>query len=110
MSISSRRNEVTRYQKSAADLQKKIADESKKEAAKAKSLNTLERSITKSTSTSTLRSKQQQATRLLDEIAKIQSKKADYSKKLANEDSRLGKARDALFTKEWGHKRMGSSL
>lgn len=100
MSVSSRRNEVASYQKIAADLQKKIADESKKEAAKAKSLNALERSITKSTPTSTLRSKQQQVTRLLDEIAKIQSKKADYSKKLANEDSRLSKAKDSLFKEE----------
>lgn len=100
MSVSSRRNEVARYQKVVADLQKKIADESKNEATKAKSLNSIERSITKSTSESTLRSKQTQITRLLEEIAKIQIKKAAFSKKLADEDARLGKARDALFKDE----------
>jgi len=100
MSVSSRRNDVARYQKSVADLQKKIADESKKEAAKAKDLNSIERSITKSISTSTLRSKQSQITRLLDDIAKIQDKKAQLSRKLADDDSRLGKAKDALFKEE----------
>lgn len=100
MSISSRRNEVARLQKSVADLQKKIAEESKKEAAKVKRLNSVERSITKSTPLSTLRSKQNQITRLGKEVAKIQEKKAQLSKKLADEDSRLGKAKDTLFKEE----------
>ncbi len=100
MSVTSRRNEVARYQKAAADLSNKVADESKKEAAKTKNLNTLERSITNSTSISTLLSKQQQATRLLDEIAKIQKKRAEYQKKLAVEEERLGKAKDLLFKEE----------
>ena len=100
MSVNSRRNEVARYQKSVVDLQKRIAEESKKETGKTKNLNSIERSITKSTSASTLRSKQQQVTRILEEISRIQSKKADYSKKLASEDERLGKAKDALFREE----------
>ena len=100
MSITTRRNEVARHQKVSADLQKKIADESKKEAVKAKSLNTIERSITNSTSASLLRSKQQQITRIMDEIAKIQVKKADLAKKVADSDSKLGKAKDALAAEE----------
>lgn len=100
MSIATRRNEVARHQKVSAELQKKIADESKKEAAKAKNLNTIKRSITNSTSASLLRTKQQQITRIMDEIAKIQVKKADLAKKLADSDSKLGKAKDALAVEE----------
>ena len=100
MSVSSRRNEVARHQKTAADLSKKIADESKKEVDQTKKLNAIERSINKSTSDSMLRSKQQQATRIMEEIAKIQNKKADLSKKHAVEEERLGKAKDALFKEE----------
>ena len=97
MSVSSRRNEVARHQKTAADLSKKIADESKKEVDQTKKLNAIERSINKSTSDSMLRSKQQQATRIMEEIAKIQNKKADLSKKHAVEEERLGKAKDCLL-------------
>ncbi len=100
MSANNRRREMIRHQKIVADLYKKIADESKKEAAKAKSLNSIERSITNSTSNSTLRSKQQQINRLLDEIAKIQVKKAEYSRKLANEESRLANTKDTLLKEE----------
>ena len=100
MSVNSRRNEVTRYQRSVADLQKKIADESNKEVAKLKQLYSIERTITNSTSTSSLRSKQQQMTRLSDGIAKIQNKKADLLKKLADQDTRLGIANGLLAKEE----------
>ena len=52
LSISARQNEVARHQKTLADLQKKLADESKKEASKTDEINRIERSITKSTSSS----------------------------------------------------------
>lgn len=100
MSISTRHNEVVRHQKGLADLQKKFADESKKEAAKAKDLDRVERSITKSTPASSLRSKQQQITRIMDEISKIQSKKAELSKKIAEQNYKLHKAQVALGKEE----------
>lgn len=100
MSVRFCRSEVARYQKSVADLKKKIADESKNEVVKIKSAHSIERSITKSTSASILRSKQSQLTRLFDEIAKIQTKSASLSKKLADEDARIGKAKDALLREE----------
>ena len=100
MSISTRHNEVVRHQKGLADLQKKFADESKKEAAKAKDLDRIERSITKSTPASSLRSKQQQITRIMDEISKIQSKKAELSKKIAEQNYKLHKAQVALGKEE----------
>lgn len=100
MSISTRHNEVARHQKGLADLQKKFADESKKEAAKAKDLDRIERGITKSTPASSLRSKQQQITRIMDEISKIQSKKAELSKKIAEQNDKLHKAQVALGKEE----------
>lgn len=100
MSISSRQNEVARHQKLLADLQKKLADESKKEVSKTDEINRIERSITKSTSISTLRSKQQQITRAMSAIADIQKKKADISKKMADANARLHKAQEDLRKEE----------
>lgn len=100
MSISSRQNEVARHQKSLADLQKKLADESKKEATKTDEINRIERSITKSTSINTLRSKQQQITRAMSAIADIQKKKADISKKIADANTKLHKAQEDLRKEE----------
>ncbi len=100
MSISIRQNEVTRHQKTLADLQKKFADESKKEASKLSELNRIERSITKSTPQSSLQSKQQQITRSMSAIADIQKKKADISKKIADTNSKLHKAQESLSKEE----------
>jgi len=100
MSVSSRRNEVARYQKELADLQKKLADESKKEVTKLKHVEGIERSITGSTSASMLRSKQQQLTRLADDIARIQKNKADISKKIADKNSQLHRSQDVLSKEE----------
>lgn len=100
MSISSRQNEVARHQKLLADLQKKLADESKKEVSKTDEINRIERSITKSTSISTLRSKQQQITRAMSAIADIQKKKADISKKIADANAKLHKAQEDLRKEE----------
>lgn len=95
-----RQNEVARHQKSLADLQKKLADESKKEFSKTDEINRIERSITKSTSVSTLRSKQQQATRAMSAIADIQKKKSDISKKIADVSAKLHKAQEDLRKEE----------
>lgn len=95
-----RQNDVVRHQKGLADIQKKLAEESKKEVAKAKDLDRIERSITKSTSASSFRSKQQQITRIMDEMSKIQSKKADLSKKIAGQNDKLHKAQVALGKEE----------
>lgn len=100
MSISSRQNEVARHQKSLADLQEKLADESKKEVSKTDEINRIERSITKSTSVSTLRSKQQQITRAMSSIADIQKKKADISKKITDANAKLHKAQEDLRKEE----------
>jgi predicted nucleic acid-binding Zn-ribbon protein len=100
VSISSRQNEVARHQKSIADLQNKLADESKKEVSKTDEINRIERSITKSTPVSTLRSKQQQITRAMSAIADIQKKKANISKKITDANTKLHKAQEDLRKEE----------
>ena len=96
MSISTRQNEVARHQKTLADLQKKLAYESKKEASKTAEINHIERSITKSAPSSTLRSKQQQITKGMSAVADIQKKKADITKKIVDTNGKLHKAQEAL--------------
>lgn len=100
MSISTRQNEVTKHQKTLADLQNKLADESKKEASKTDEINRIERSITKSTPPSSFRSKQQQITRGMSAVADIQKKKADITKKIAGTNGKLHKAQEALTKEE----------
>lgn len=100
MSISTRQNEVARHQKTLADLQKKLADESKREASKADEINRIERSITKSMSSSSFRSKQQQVARAMSAVAGIQKKKSDITKKIADTNARLHKAQEALTKDE----------
>ncbi len=100
MSISSRQNEVDRHQRSLADLQKKLADEFKKEVSKTDEINRIECSITKSISVSTLRFKQQQITRAKSAVADIQKKKAEISKKIADTNTKLHKAQEDLRKEE----------
>lgn len=96
MSITSLSNELIRHQKSLADLQKKLSEESKKEYSKTKEINTIERSITNSTTSNTLRSKQQQIIRKMDEISKSQTKKAEIAKKISTTNEKLQKVQIAL--------------
>jgi hypothetical protein len=100
LSISSLNNDVVRYQKDIADLQQRIADESRKEASKIKDLSRIENSITKTTSASSFRSKQQEISRIMDDISKIQSKKAEFSKKKADQNDKLFRAKLALDKEE----------
>ncbi|MGL1937222.1 MAG: toll/interleukin-1 receptor domain-containing protein [Fibrobacterales bacterium] len=100
MSISLKQSELSRHQKTLADLQKKSAEESKKEVTKTKDLHRIEKSITKSTSDSSFRSKQQQMNRIMEDISKIRIKKADISKKNAQVNEKIHKAQDGLRKEE----------
>jgi len=91
MSIQTSHNNISRVDKEIARLEKQLADESKNEVNKAKQLNQIDRSITKNTSLSTLKSKQNQMIKIQEEIAKIFKKKAEISKKIA--DKKAQKAR-----------------
>lgn len=84
-------NQINRIEKDIADLQKKIADESKKENDKNGQIVSVNRSITKNTSISMLRSKQSQIDRYQKDISDCRKKIADYQKKIAEKSIELGK-------------------
>ena len=100
MSLSQKQNEVARTLKDLAALQKQLADEKKKEASKLKDTDNIQRSITKNTSPSMLRQKQQQLTRISDDLAKIAAKQADLQKKIADKNTLLGRQQETLRQEE----------
>lgn len=100
MSLSQKQNDVARTLKDLATLQKQLADEKKKETTKLKDADTIQRSITKNTSSSTLRQKQQQLIRISDDTSKIAAKQADIQKKVADKTTVLGKQQDSLRQEE----------
>lgn len=100
MSLSQKQNDVARTLKDLATLQKHLADEKKKETTKLKEADTVQRSITKNTSPSMLRSKQQQLIRVSDDIAKIATKQADIQKKVADKNTMLGRQQESLRQEE----------
>jgi len=81
MSISTISSSITRLQKEIADLHHKISLEAKKELDCGNKIGQVERSITKSTSVNSLKSKSAEIQRKQAEIAKIQVKKAGLYKK-----------------------------
>lgn len=100
MSISTISNTITRLQKEVADLHHKISLETKKESDCGNRVGQIERSITKSTSATTLKSKSAEIQRKQSEIAKIQVKKADFYKKLQDKEGKLLKAKQDLLKEE----------
>lgn len=96
MSVSSLQNSVQRYQREVADLQKKISEETKNEAAKHARIVSVQGSITSSTSPSTRTSKNQEITRLTSELGGIQGKKADLTRRLGSSTTQLHKAETNL--------------
>lgn len=87
---------VNRLERELADLQKKIADEGRKELNKAKQISTLESSITKNTSISLLQSKKRQILGYQNEILQIKTKIADLQRKVADKSVDLGKKKQDL--------------
>lgn len=100
MSISTISSTITRTQKEIADLHHKISVETKKESDCGNRIGQIERSITKNISITTLNSKNSEVQRKQNEIAKIQVKKANLHKKLADKDGRLLKLKQDLQKEE----------
>jgi hypothetical protein len=92
--------QLSRIEKEIADLQKKFADESKKEYDKQKQIDSVNRSIMKNTSLSTLKSKQQQIDGYNKSILDIQKKKADIQKNIASKTQELGRKKQELLKAE----------
>lgn len=100
MSISTITSTIARLQKDLSDIASKVSQEIKKEVALYSRINQIQRSITKSTSASSLSSKLSEVERKQKEIAAISAAKAALAKKEAEKSSALLKARQELVKEE----------
>ena len=100
MNSSYYQNQINKIEKDIADLQKKIADENKRENDKVKQIDTINRSINKNTSISSLQSKQRQIQGYQNNIYNFKKKIADYQKSIANKSVELGKKKQELRKSE----------
>lgn len=91
MSVSYYQNKVNQLDKEIADLETKIAAESKKEADKSMRIINTQKSITKYTSASTASMKMRQIEGYNREMARAQQKRADLQKKQADKRSQRAK-------------------
>lgn len=88
MSISQYQNSLNQVDKDIASLEKKLASYAKSEAEKTRRISSIEKSITKNTSASTLNSKLKQISSLRNELSRIVTQKADINKKIADKRSK----------------------
>jgi hypothetical protein len=107
MDVNYYQNQVNRIESELAALYKKIADEAKKELDKSKQITSIQNSITKSTSLSTLQSKNRQIQGYQNDIFNCKTKIADYQKQIAAKTTELGrkkqevrKAEETAFKKQ----------
>lgn len=100
MSVSTITSTIARLQKDLSDIASKVSQEIKKEVALYSRINQIQRSITKSTSESSLSSKLSEVERKQKEIAAISAAKAALAKKEAEKSSALLKARQELVKEE----------
>lgn len=96
MSITSNRNSVARLNRDIADLTKKMADESRKEAGFTNKIVAARNSITKSSSANTIETKLKLIAKLTEDLSKVNIKKADFQKKLAQKETERQRYQTAL--------------
>lgn len=100
MSIATISNNITRLLKEIADLRYKKSLELKKENAAKEKILSIQKTITKNISLTTLNSKMSEISRKDKDASDSQSKQADFDKKLADKEGRLLKERQALSKAE----------
>ena len=83
-----------------ADLQTKIAGETLKELDKQKQIDSISRSITTSTSTATLQSKQRQIQSYQQDILRIQATKVEAHRRHATKATELARKKQDLLKEE----------
>lgn len=98
--ISSDQNQINKLEQDIASLYKKIADEQKRENDKNGQISSINKSINKNTSLSTLQSKQRQIQGYSNDIFNCKKKIADYQKQIAAKSIELGKKKQALRNAE----------
>ena len=100
MSISTISCNLIRTQKELADTTHKISLETKKETACSNRINSIQKSITKNTTESALKTKHGEIQRKLNEISKIQTKKANLVKIEASKNAKILKLKQDLAKEE----------
>lgn len=88
MSINQYQNSLNQVDKDIASLEKKLANYAKSEAEITRRISSIEKSITKNISVSTLNSKLKQISTLRNELSRIVTQKADINKKIAEKRSK----------------------
>lgn len=96
MTPSHYQSQINRLEAEIAALYKKVADEHKKENDKNKQIATINNSIIRSTSISSLQSKQRQISTYQNDILSIKRKIADLQKQIATKSASLGTNKAAL--------------
>lgn len=89
MSISTTQNAINQVNKDIAQLEKRMSDELKKEAQINRSIIVTQNSISRNSSLSTIKSKQQQIQRYTKQLADIVNRKADINKKITDKRNKL---------------------
>ena len=92
MSVEQAQRVVNQLNKDIASLEQKMADLVKKEADKTKKIGTVQKSITKNTSPSTLKIKTRQIEGFQKDLGKVLTNKADVNKKMADKRKKLSDA------------------
>lgn len=100
MSVSMYQSRVERLTSDIASLNKKLVAERDKEVKKNNEITRIERSITKSVSQSSLRTKKAKADRLSRELVKIQKSASELQGRLAKKSKELNVAQQRLHREE----------
>lgn len=100
MNISYYQNQVNRIEKDLIDLQKKIAAETKKEIDNSKKIDSVNRTINKNTSASSLSSKNRQIQTYQKAIFDSKKKVSDYQATMAKKSVDLGRKKIELLKAE----------
>ena len=100
MSISMHSSRVSQLQREIERLQRDLANVAKDEASKTKRIAQIQKGITKNTSQSMRQSKLRDIERQQDNIVRLQSKRADISKKIANKTSQLYDSQNKLSNEQ----------
>lgn len=100
MSVSMHRNQIKRLDSEIASLEDKIAKEMKAQTKAEKDIHSVERSVTRNTSASSLRQKQRKVNDLRDAIAKAQGNIAKLRTTLGSKKASLATAQDRLRKEE----------
>lgn len=100
MSTSTDQAKINQAQRDIQGLNKKLSDVARDEASKTGKIASISKSITRSASSSQLQNKARETQRLQDDIAKLQTKRAQLSRDLGRATEKLHAAQQELFREQ----------